>query len=123
MPRDPVRLEWNINFSGIDPKAKYRVDIMQYYETVPDEAKRDNYCPRKHKVAGDPDSALKMVHSSGQHHLALPSTKPSKNVVMEKIKHYARHLLPPMVMAGATALTGNPLVGEAAGAGVGMMLE
>ena len=59
--RPKVRLEWAINFVGLQQPLPMRLHINQYYETVPDESVSDNYCPVRGPL-GHTDVATKVMH-------------------------------------------------------------
>lgn len=57
-----VRIEWGINFVGLNQACPVRIYINQYYETVPHESQMDNYFPTK-GPRGNSDTSIKMIQT------------------------------------------------------------
>lgn len=92
--RDNVRLEWNVNITGVDANAKYRIQVEQYYETVPDEGSRDNYCPRSNDTHSDPDTAMKIMHKVSDEVFKSPNMITQPMSIASKIWKWGKQLMP-----------------------------
>lgn len=55
-----VRIEWGINFVGLNQKTPVRIYINQYYETIPHESQMDNYFPTR-GPRGNSDVSIKLI--------------------------------------------------------------
>lgn len=61
IPTRPVALQWCININGLQPLQNLRVHVCNVYESIPDEAASDLFCPKREKQRITPDSARQAV--------------------------------------------------------------
>lgn len=118
--RPRVRLEWMINFVGVQTDVPVRVYIDQYYESIPDESARDDFLPTRPRQ-GHTDVAAKIVHKMSQHVTPVSRTSWSHTAgnVISKIYEYAKPYIGPALIAGASTM-GMGSFARAASLGLGM---
>jgi hypothetical protein len=87
-------MEWNVNVTGVQPNSTFRMDIIQYYEVVPDESVRDNYCPKKNSSSSDPDLAMKIAHKTMKVVLDNPVSDFKKDHITDAIWNLGSSLIP-----------------------------
>lgn len=102
-------MEWDIKISGLQATSPFRVDIVQYYEVVPDEKSKDNYCPVQHTSHSDPDVAMKTVHSLSKEYGSLRNSE--RGSAFSKVGHKIWGLIkrygPTVASLGVAAYTGG----------------
>jgi len=88
--RPEVRLEWFINFTGVQTIVPIRVHIEYFYETIPDERFHDDYLPVK-GPSGDPHDAVKYARKVAYNVGVTPSRASSRfnaSGILSKIDDY-----------------------------------
>jgi hypothetical protein len=102
-------LEWLINFVGVQSDVPVRINIVQYYETIPDDNHKDDYCPQKHPKSSDPDKAMKIVHemSKSVGVTASHGIRDKLSSIAGAVMHYGRMILPVVTTAVAARYGGT----------------
>jgi len=101
-----TKMSWNINVTT-QVDVPMRFTIVQYYESVPDEDKSDDYYPKAPHSAADTDTARKVVHSISKK-IDLSRSKESrvnKGHILKRIYEVGKEYLPTILGTLNTART------------------